>query len=446
MTFDEARHLLARSSFGGTPDDIEALTRLSYAEAVDRLLNGSRQQPCTAPPAWVDGPPPDFRARRNADASMRQVLRAQRREQGLELKGWWYGELLSTDSPVTERLTLFWHNHFTSSLEKVRWPALLYRQNLLLRQHALGNFRTLLHAIAKDPAMILYLDGQTNRTGNPNENFARELLELFTLGEGYYSEQDVKESARAFTGWMVERRSDRFRFNARQHDHGVKTFLGRSGTFDGEAILDILLQQPRLAVHITEKLWRAFVSETPDKSEVQRLAALFRERDYAIRPLLYGLLTCRHFREARGRGTLVKSPVELIVGTVRLFHILLRDTQWLARVGRRLGQDLFDPPNVKGWPGGNAWITASTLLARQQFLQRLLRGQDMAAEVSKERPMEPMPGAKWPAWLHGPASAAGWEKIIRTLLPLEPVYSPPETTEVHHRVQRLVLDPVYQLQ
>jgi len=124
----------------------------------------------------------------------------------------------------------------------------------------------------------------------------------------------------------------------------------------------------------------------------------------------------------------------------------LRDTELLARVGRRLGQDLFDPPNVKGWPGGNAWITASTLLARQQFLQRLLRGQDMVAEVSKERPMGSMPGGKWPAWLHGSASGPGWEKITRMLLALKPVYSLPEATEAHYRVQQLILDPVYQLQ
>src|SRR5262249_29029965 len=213
LEFEEARHLLARTSFGGTLADIEALRPLTYDAAVDRLLNGVRQRPHTAPPAWVDEPPPSPLERRTRGEEERKAFREQMREHGLALKGWWYEEMLSTDSPFTERMTLFWHNHFTSSLQKVRWPAFLYQQNLLLRQHAVGNFRTILHSITKDPAMILYLDSQTNRKRAPNENFARELLELFTLGEGHYSEQDIKEAARAFTGWEVERRTGRFRFN-----------------------------------------------------------------------------------------------------------------------------------------------------------------------------------------------------------------------------------------
>jgi uncharacterized protein (DUF1800 family) len=445
MTFDEARHLLARSGFGGTPDAIEAMAKFTPEAAVDHLLHGVQPSPLTAPPAWIDEPPPDFRALRTADETTRQAMRAQMRQRNLELKGWWYREMLATSSPLSERLTLFWHNHFTSSLEKVRWPALLYRQNLLLRQHALGNFRALLHAIAKDPAMILYLDGQTSRKVSPNENFARELLELFTLGEGHYSEQDVKEAARAFTGWMVDRRTGHFRFNAGQHDAGTKTFLGRRGSFDGDAILDILLQQPRLAVHITEKLWREFVSNTPEAHEVQRLAALLRSSDYALRPLLHGLLTCPQFRAPQERGTMVKSPVDLIVGTVRLFYVPLRDTQLLARVGRNLGQDLFDPPNVKGWPGGQAWITSNTLLARQQFLQRLLRGQEMAVEGGREGPLAAIPQGPWPAWLQGAASGQRLDNIARTLLPLAPVYPLTEPTDVRYAVQQLVLDPVYQL-
>jgi uncharacterized protein (DUF1800 family) len=163
--------------------------------------------------------------RRAMSDDERQALRAQIREHALALKGWWYQEMLSTDTPLTERMTLFWHNHFTPAC-KIKWPPFLYRQNLLLRQHAVGNFRALLHAVSKDPAMLLYLDSQTNRQGAPNENFARELLELFTLGEGHYSEQDIKEAARAFTGWEVERRTGRFRFNPREHDDGTKDISG----------------------------------------------------------------------------------------------------------------------------------------------------------------------------------------------------------------------------
>ena len=441
LEFEEARHLLARTSFGGTLADLELLRPLTYEAAVDRLLNGVRQQPRTTAPAWVDEPRPTLLERRAMSEEERKAFRARVRERGLALKGWWYQEMLSTDAPLTERLTLFWHNHFTSSLQKVQWPAFLYRQNLLLRQHAVGNFRTFLHAIAKDPAMMLYLDSQTNRKGAPNENFARELLELFTLGEGHYSEQDIKEAARAFTGWEVEPRTGRFRFNAGAHDDALKTFLGRHGAFDGEAILDILLAQPHLAVHLTEKLWRAFVSETPDAAEVQRLAALFRQHDYALRPLLQALFMSSHFRAAGNRGTMIKSPVELIVGTLRLFPVPVRDPELLARAGRYLGQDLLEPPNVKGWPGGKAWITASTLLARQQFLQRVLRGQDASMGAYGQM---------------APAAEDATDRLTQLLLPMAPVRPFPslplpegegkESAQRKALVEHLVLDPVYQLQ
>jgi uncharacterized protein (DUF1800 family) len=429
LELDEVRHLLARTSFGGTPAEIAALRPLSYEAAVDRLLNGVRQQPRTAPPTWVDEPPPTPLERRTMSDEERKAFREQVRAHAFALKGWWYQEMLSTDTPLTERMTLFWHNHFTSSLQKVKWPPFLYRQNLLLRQHAVGNFRALLHAVAKDPAMLLYLDSQTNRQGAPNENLARELLELFTLGEGHYSEQDIKEAARAFTGWEVERRTGRFRFNTREHDDGPKTFLGRHGPFDGDAILDILLDQPRLAAHITEKLWRTFISDTPDATEVQRLAALFRQHDYALKPLLKALYMSSYFRTASNRGTMIKSPVELIVGTLRLLHVPVSDPEPLVRAGRYLGQDLFDPPNVKGWPGGKAWITSSTLLARQQFLHRVLRAQDMASSTDGQM----APGL--------PA-----EQFTHMLLPIAPVHPLPKDVEGRMLLEHLMLDPVYQLQ
>jgi len=194
----------------------------------------------------------------------RRARQRQIRDQMIALRAWWYQEMIATDSPLTERMVLFWHGHFTSSIRKVRWPALLYRQNVVLRQHALGNFRDLLHAIARDPAMLIYLDGQTNRSSRPNENFARELLELFTLGLGHYTERDIKKAARAFSGWTVDWRTGTFAFNVRRHDGGVKEFMGRRGSFNGDDIIDILLEQPRTAEHITEKLWREFIGERPE--------------------------------------------------------------------------------------------------------------------------------------------------------------------------------------
>lgn len=427
LSLDETRHLLTRTGFGLGPEAYARWEPLSYDAAVRMLLAHARTQARTAPPAWVDAPLPDLRKLRQASEAERKALRERQRAQALELKGWWYTEMLTTDSPLTERMTLFWHNHFTSSLQKVRAPALMYRQNALLRRHALGNFGELLHAIARDPAMILYLDNQTNRKSQPNENFARELLELFTLGEGHYGERDIKEAARAFSGWMVDRTRGEYRFNTRQHDGGVKTFLGRSGRFDGHHILDILLQQPRTAEYIVQKLWREFVSETPDPAEVKRLAALFRAGGYEMKPLLQALFTTAAFRAPTTRGTLVKSPAELIVGTLRFLDSTPRDATVLARVGALLGQNLLDPPNVKGWPGGTTWISSQTLLAREQFLDRAL--------VFDARDMSDAAAAR----------VAGADRLQGLLLPLEPAYPIDPELAGAARLRQVLLDPVYQL-
>jgi uncharacterized protein (DUF1800 family) len=302
----------------------------------------------------------------------------------------------------------------------VKSPALLYRQNELLRRYALGNFRELLHAVARDPAMVVYLDSRSSRRQSPNENFARELLELFTLGNGYYSERDIKETARAFTGWSLDPKSGAFRFYPQRHDDDAKEFLGQRGRLDGDDILDILLAQPRTAEHITEKLWREFISETPDPAEVARLAALFRASDYELKPLLRALLTTRAFWDENNRATLVKAPVELIVGTLRSFEVPMTDTRPLALAGARLGQDLFDPPSVKGWPGGQSWITSATLLARQQVLERLVRGIEarMGADQAPDAALR---------------------------LAAAPVEPPPAGSDRHARLRAALLDPVYQL-
>src|SRR5450432_4935955 len=238
------------------------------------------------------------------------MFQKQQVREGLDLRGWWVEEMLATPSPLTERMTLFWHNHFVSSQQKVKLAELMYRQNVTLRANALGNFGVLLHAIGRDPAMVIYLDSAQNRKGTPNENFAREVMELFTLGEGNYTEQDVKEAARAFTGWSLDRTSGQFVFRRFIHDDGVKTVLGRTGNLDGDQVLDILLAQPATAEFVTSKLWREFVSPDPDPREVRRIAQLFRSSNYDIKVALRALLTCDAFWAPENRGTLVKSPVE----------------------------------------------------------------------------------------------------------------------------------------
>jgi uncharacterized protein (DUF1800 family) len=241
MRFDEARHLLSRTSFGIRADEIEYMRHKSYKEAVEKILNRVQSTKTAAPElstaASVIVP------YRRLNAQQKEELKKRRRKEGRALKGWWFSRMVESRDQFGEWMTLFWHGHFTSELRKVKWPILLYRQNVLIRRHALGNFGRLLHEMAKDGAMMIYLDTIRNKKGHPNENFGRELLELFSLGEGHYSESDVKSAARAFTGWSLDRRKGTFRFRQRLHDDGIKRFLGQSGHFGGSDIIDIILKQ-----------------------------------------------------------------------------------------------------------------------------------------------------------------------------------------------------------
>lgn len=445
MTFDEARHLLARTGFGApTLAEIEAIRPFDYGRAVDKLLADARTQPVVPPPDWA-GAPPAFAAKgRPATEAEKKARRQEVREHAIDLKAWWLREMVATPTPLGERMVLFWHNHFTSSLQKVKSPELMYRQNAVFRRHGLGNFAVMLFEIAKDPAMLVYLDGRQNRAGQPNENFARELLELFTLGEGKgYGEADVREAARAFTGWTIDPGTGGFAFNRRQHDGGVKTFLGRTGRFTGDDILNIVLDQPRVAEHIAEKLWRSFVSETPDPVDIRHVAGVFREHRYEIKPLLRAILTRRQFRDPANRGRIVKSPVDVVVGAVRLAGLVPSDGRGLMAAVRQMGQDVFDPPNVKGWPGGDAWVTAASLQTRENFLRRLSRGAEMAMNGKpKARPAVAMapPDPDMPARLG--ADAATMAKVI---LAVQPVEFAPDEKGAAEAFGRLILDPAFQV-
>lgn len=386
MDFDDARHLLSRTTFGATPAEIRALEGQDYGVAVDRLLASMRQSALTPAPGWLSEGPAELRRRQQAaqaesktgvDGKKLEVVRPVE-QQGRELRNWWIEEMLATDQPFTERMVLFWHNHFTSAFLKVRYAPSLVRQNALFRREAVGNFATLLREVARDPAMLIYLDGMRNVARQPNENFARELLELFTLGEGHYSEADIKAAARAFTGWSIDRETGHFVNREQAHDGGEKTFLGQTGRFGGEEIIAILLKHPRTAETVVEKLWREFVSLTPDRAEIGRLAASFR-KDYEIKPLVRAILLSAPFRDPANRGALIKSPIDLIVGSVRLLGLPVPEKTQLARMLQGLGQLPFDPPNVKGWAGGESWISTYTLLLRQQFLRRMVEATTVAS-------------------------------------------------------------------
>jgi uncharacterized protein (DUF1800 family) len=366
-------------------------------------------------------------------------------------------------------MTLFWHDHFVSSQQKVRIARLMYGQNAMLRTNALGNFGALLHAAAKDPAMLLYLDGAQNRKGQPNENFAREVMELFTLGEGHYTEQDVKEAARAFTGWSLNRETGEYLFRPGLHDFGSKTVLGRSGNFDGDAVLDILLAQSSTAEFVTAKLWREFVSPDPDASEIRRIAQAFRASSYDIKVALRAILLSDAFWARENRGTLVKSPVEFIVGTLRQLEVQPPSGLPFAIVSAGMGQNLFSPPNVKGWPGGNAWIDANTLLARKQFVDRLARAdevpqrmtavampqgnenddkaraQRLAREADRGVRNVHFDAGTWLASRKGSTPADKEHAAQALLLALPPQTPPPAGDDALGFVRATLQDPVYQL-
>jgi uncharacterized protein (DUF1800 family) len=358
-------------------------------------------------------------------------------------------------------MTLFWHSHFATSQQKVRLAQLMYRQNALLRHEALGNFATLLHGIARDPAMLVYLDNARSHKSAPNENFAREVMELFTMGEGHYSEHDVKEAARAFTGWSLDRETGTFLRRPAWHDTGEKTLLGRTGGFDGAEVLDILLARPETAEFICAKLWKEFVSPTPDAREVKKLAGIFRDARYEMKPLLRAMLLSDAFWAPENRGTLVKSPVELVIGTLKLLDVRPMELRPAVIACATLGQNLFAPPNVKGWPGGDAWINSATLLARKQVAERLLASderaemvparEEMAADDAKgrearmRRAMERgiatyrFDASRWPS------RELAADSLDRLVLALEPVHSVPSEVAGVARLKRLAGDPVYQL-
>jgi uncharacterized protein (DUF1800 family) len=463
----DARHLLNRAGFGATTQEIADFARLARAEAVERLLAGAVTEARTPLPAGVEDYVRPSRLRGLSDEEKQALLRTQF-EIGVALRGWWLEEMLSTPSPLSERMTLFWHNHFVSSQQKVKSARLMAQQNRLLRRHALGNFGALLHAVAKDPAMIVYLDSATSRKEQPNENFAREVMELFTLGEGHYTERDVKEAARAFTGWSIEPETGEFKWRPFIHDRGEKTVLGRTGRFDGDEVLDILLEQPATAEFIVAKLWREFVSADPEPQEVRRIAARFRDSGYEVRAALRALFLCEAFWAAENRAALIKSPVDLVAGTLRSLEFETGELLPFVFTLRQLGQDLFGPPNVKGWPGGEAWIDSSTLLARKQFLERLFRGQELRG---RGRDMDGAPARAERVALRGGRlgeegrermrrameavrfDSAGWlargERLRLApqdvLLPGEPAAAAPAGAGGLERIRLLALDPMYQL-
>jgi uncharacterized protein (DUF1800 family) len=392
-TRERAAHLLNRAGFGGSPAEIDALHARGPTAAVAFLLDGTPDDPPLPDPAWanpvsgrsddllMDAPAMNM-SRGRDDETRRErerVLRQREQARLLDLRAWWLHRMRHSQHPFAEKMTLFLHGHFATSYEKVRNAYAMFVQNQTFRRHATGHWGDLVKAVARDPAMLVYLDGIQNARAAPNENFAREVMELFTLGEGHYSEDDIREAARAFTGWQFNRRAFTMTFNEKRYDNGRKTFMGRAGAFSANDLVDIILEQPQAARWLAVKLWTFFAYENPEPDVIDDLAATLRRHRYELRPTLERLFSSRAFYGSRALRTQVKSPVQWLIGSLKALEAPLPDPRLTTQLLAQLGQNLFEPPNVKGWDGGVTWITASSLA------QRYTAGSQLAAARSGER-------------------------------------------------------------
>lgn len=374
-----AEHLINRAGFGARPDEIERAVAEGHAAFVARLLAGDRPDYEPYYPA-VDRPDQDELEAGDRDAMLKEFKTADRNEMGM-FGAWWVEEMIRSDHPLRERLTLFWHGYFTSSYRFVKSSRAMVLQNELFRSAGLGSFRDLLLAVLEDPAMLLYLDATKNKKGSPNENLARELMELFTLGEGNYTEQDVKEAARALTGWTV--RDGRVRFVEKRHDASDKTILGQTGPFGVTELVDVLLEQPACSRWLAGRLLAYFEGAPPSEERLERYARILVEEDWRIDRFLETLFGDPAFFAPSVVGQRVASPLDYLVGLVR--RLDSRVPPFLvAHAAALLGERLFHPPSVKGWEGGEGWITTSTIQQRGNLAGMLLGVVDIEDVLTAE--------------------------------------------------------------
>lgn len=366
------QHLLWRAGFGPSAEQFKQIRNQSPEKLFRSILDASQKPPVlfdVADPRLktmvMAGENNAFSQHRTFSPEEKKNFRKQSVQDIKTLNVRWLQEMTDTDAQLREKMSLFWHGHFASKTANI-----FYDQELLniIREHALGNFRDLLFRVSKSASMIQFLNNNQNRKDHPNENFARELMELFTLGRGNYTEQDVKESARAFTGWGI-RLGGGFEFRERQHDTGRKIFKGRAGNLSGDDILDILLSEKQTAIFITRKIYRFFVNDQADENRVSELATAFYDNGFDIQRLMEVIFTSDWFYDDTNIGTHIKSPVEWIVGIRRQLPQDIENPDVQVLLQRLLGQVLFNPPNVAGWPGGKHWIDSSSLMLRLRFPQ-----------------------------------------------------------------------------
>ncbi|HYK45661.1 MAG TPA: DUF1800 domain-containing protein [Parafilimonas sp.] len=368
------QHLLWRAGFGVNTETVKDI-----AVAPPEVLYTMLETASSSRPAYIDVADNTLKGLmmgiqqvaelQQAEKPMTDEQRKKFKKESIQnirtLNTSWLNEMVETDAQLREKMALFWHGHFAC-----RNLNIFYQQLLLdeIRTNALTNFRDLLKGVSKSAAMLNFLNNQQNQKKHPNENFAREVMELFTLGRGNYSEQDVKEAARAFTGWSAKFNGD-FLFRPFIHDDGEKTFLGKTGNFSGDDIVQILLEQKQTAKFITTKIYRYFVNDVVDEELCNDLADAFYQSNYDIKTLMKNIFTSDWFYDEKNIGCRIKSPVELLVGIRRILPMQLENEGIQILLQRALGQILFYPPNVAGWPGGKTWIDSSTLMLRLRMPQ-----------------------------------------------------------------------------
>ena len=374
------QHLLWRAGFGVNPETINNIDAVSHTALYKTLHIASKEKPqyIDVASSTVKGLVMGMQQaaemqqmQKPDDKDKRKQFRKASTQSIRNLNTTWLNEMATTDAQLREKMALFWHGHFAC-----RNLNIFYQQTLLneIRTNALGNFGDLLSGVSKSAAMLNFLNNQQNRKGHPNENFAREAMELFTIGRGNYTEQDVKEAARAFTGWGSNF-NGQFVFRPFVHDDGAKKFLNKTGRFNGNDILDIILEQRQTAKFITQKIYKYFVNDVADENIVQQLSKSFYESNYNIGALMHNIFASDWFYDEKNIGNKIKSPVELLVGIRRMLPMQLENEKVQLLFEAALGQILFYPPNVAGWQGGTAWIDSSTLMLRLRIPQ-LLKDED----------------------------------------------------------------------
>ena len=368
------QHLLWRAGFGPMAENAAALETISQKDLWKLLLKTSAGKPekINVAQNLVDGLFKGVQDIAKTDKQeltndQKKMIREQSREDLKNLNLLWLDEMINNEAQLREKMSLFWHGHFACRVVNS-----YFQQELLqiIRANALGNFKDLLRAVSKSPSMLSFLNNQQNRKQKPNENFAREVMELFTMGRGNYTEKDIKEAARAFTGWGFNIQGE-FEFRKFQHDTGDKMVLGKTGNFDGDDVLNILLEQPQTAKYITKKIYKYFVNENIDDTKAEWLSTRFYKNEYDIKKLMEDIFTADWFYEQKNIGTKIKSPVELLAGIRRLLPMEMENDQAQLLFQKTLGQVLFFPPNVAGWPGGKTWIDSSSLMLRLRLPQIL---------------------------------------------------------------------------